>query len=279
MTAILRDCVYGIAVGDALGVPFEFKRRDTFTCTGMVGYGTHMQPTGTWSDDTSMTLALCDSIRACNGVDVDDMRERFCDWFYGGAYTIDGVFDFGGTTARALESGRGCAGERDNGNGSLMRTLPLAFVDGITDKDIASVSAITHAHRVSKTYCMVVVSIAKGLAMTSCFTKGKDIADRYFNSVLFSDDFRGYLDGFCCKREDIKSGGYVVDTFNAAIWCLLNTDNYADCVLEAVNLGGDTDTTAAVAGGFAGIVYGYKDIPQEWLDTLRGKDIIESCLF
>lgn len=265
MTATLRDCVYGVAVGDALGVPFEFKRRDTFTCTGMVGYGTHMQSAGTWSDDTSMTLALCDSIRACNGVDVDDMRERFCDWLYGGAYTIDGVFDFGGTTARALESGKGCAGERDNGNGSLMRTLPLAFVDGITAREISEVSAITHAHSVSMDYCCMAVEIARLLA-----------GGLMPKEVLVTHVYKGLKE---MPRENVKSGGYVVDTLNAALWCLVNTDNYADCILEAVNLGDDTDTTAAVAGGFAGIVYGYEGIPQEWIDTLRGKDIIESCLF
>ena len=80
-----RDCVYGQAVGDALGVPFEFRGRDTFECTGMVGFGTHGQPAGTWSDDTSMTLAICDSYRELGRIDTDDIRTRFLAWYRDGA--------------------------------------------------------------------------------------------------------------------------------------------------------------------------------------------------
>ena len=79
--------------------------------------------------------------------------------------------------------------------------------------------------------------------------------------------------------DEIRSGGFVRDTFDAALWCLANTSSYAECALAAVNLGDDTDTTAAVAGALAGIVYGIEGIPSEWLDKLRGKDLIESCLF
>ena len=79
--ATLKDCIYGQAVGDALGVPFEFKRRGTFECRGMNGFGTHFQPAGTWSDDTSMALAICDSYKHADEVDIDDIRSRFIDWF------------------------------------------------------------------------------------------------------------------------------------------------------------------------------------------------------
>ena len=160
----LRDAIYGLAVGDALGVPYEFRPRGSFTCTGMVGHGTHDQPAGTWSDDTSMTLATCDSIRACGRVDVDDMRSRFRAWIDDGAYAIDGVvFDYGDTTARALVAGTGRAGERDNGNGSLMRIAPLAFTDA-TDDEVRAVSAITHAHPVSTEACVDMVHVMRALA-------------------------------------------------------------------------------------------------------------------
>ena len=97
----LRDCIYGLAVGDALGVPYEFRPRGTFECTDMIGYGTHGQPAGTWSDDTSMTLATCDSIRELGHIDTVDMRDKFICWIARGEYTIDGVFDYGGTTTPA----------------------------------------------------------------------------------------------------------------------------------------------------------------------------------
>lgn len=254
----LRDCIYGLAVGDALGVPYEFRPRGTFECTDMIGYGTHEQPAGTWSDDTSMTLATCDSIRELGRIDTEDMRDKFMSWIANDEYTIDGVFDYGGTTARALRSGKGGSGERDNGNGSLMRIAPLAFVDA-TDDEICEVSAITHAHRTSTDACVIFVK-------------------------LMRDVMNGTLPSWALKlkgvpEREIRSGGFVRDTLKAATRCFVNTNSYEDCVLAAVNLGDDTDTTAAVAGALAGTAYGLKAIPQEWIDTLRGKELIEGCLF
>ncbi|WP_072354155.1 ADP-ribosylglycohydrolase family protein [Olsenella sp. kh2p3] len=224
----LRDCVYGQAVGDALGVPYEFRARCTFECTGMAGHGSHNQPAGTWSDDTSMSLASCDSIRATGRIDVRDMRERFVRWYREGAYTVSGLFDIGGTTADALSSGRGRTGERDNGNGSLMRILPLAFTDA-TDDEVRAVSAITHAHATSCEACVRMVHVARRLIAGE---GPRDVA--------------GSLVGV--PASQIRSGGFVLDTERAALWCLANTSSYAECVLAAVNLGDDTDTTAAVAG-------------------------------
>jgi ADP-ribosylglycohydrolase len=259
----LRDAVYGLAVGDALGVPYEFRPRGTFECTGMTGHGTHGKPAGTWSDDTSMALALCDSYRELGRVDAADVRRRFERWYRRGDYTVDGLFDVGGATARALELGRGMAGERDNGNGSLMRTAPLAFTDA-TDAQVEAVSAVTHAHPTSTRACVELVRVARRLAAGSPVEEalGDDLA---------REARRG--------EADVRSGGYVLDTLHAAAWCLANTDGYAACVLKAVNLGDDTDTTAAVAGALAGIAYGAASIPAAWMDALRGKDVIEACLF
>lgn len=259
MTATLRDCMYGQAVGDAMGVPYEFRQRGSFECDGMVGFGSHHQPAGTWSDDTSMALATCDSIRDKGRIDVDDMRDRFVRWYRDDAYTVSGLFDIGGTTARALQMGRGCSGERDNGNGSLMRILPLAFTDA-TDDEVRAVSAITHAHQTSCGACVRMVRVARELAAGA-------------GPLDVAGDLAGVPEG------EVRSGGYVLDTERAALWCLASTSSYASCVLAAVNLGDDTDTTAAVAGGLAGIAYGMDAIPSGWLATLRGKDVIEGCLF
>lgn len=259
----LRDAIYGLAVGDALGVPYEFRPRGSFTCTGMVGHGTHDQPAGTWSDDTSMTLATCDSIRACGRVDTGDMLSRFRAWIGDGAYAIDDVvFDYGNTTARALAAGMGCAGERDNGNGSLMRIAPFAFTDA-TDDEVRAVSAVTHAHRVSTETCVEMVRVMRALAAGA--SPAEAIPD---HEVLLA-----------ASEKDIRSGGFVRDTYCAALWCLAVSGSYEECVLRAVNLGDDTDTTAAVAGALAGIAYGADAIPAAWMGALRGRDIIERCLF
>lgn len=268
----LKAAVYGLAVADALGVPVEFKERGTFHVTDMQGYGTHHQPVGTWSDDTSMTIATCDSIVKECCIDPDDMRAKFNAWIEWGAYTAGGnVFDYGGTTAQALRTGKGVDHAHSNGNGSLMRILPLAFVPDITDEQIREVSAITHAHEISKEACVIYVNIAKKLLA------GEKLLDILHG--LDVDAPFDWLPSIAERTEDeIKSSGYVVDTLEAALWAIATTDSYAAAVLKAVNLGSDTDTVGAVTGGLAGIIYGYDAIPDKWIKALRGKDVIDSCL-
>lgn len=273
----LRDAIYGLAVGDALGVPFEFMKRGTFECTGMVGNGTHNQPAGTWSDDTSMTLATCWSIKRKDGIVLQDIRWQFEEWLTRSHFTAHGeVFDVGGTTSQAIYQGHGMNDVNSNGNGSLMRIIPLAFVKGITEKDIEDVSSITHGHLISREACKLYVFIARFLA------KGHDLVEILTLSDLLQKaekpfDRLKYI--HTLPEKEIKSTGYVVDTLEAALWCVATTDNYKDCVLKAVNLGSDTDTVAAVAGGLAGIIYGYDAIPKEWIQELANKKLIESCLF
>lgn len=260
--ATLRDAVYGLAVGDALGVPYEFRPRGTFECAGMVGGGTHGKPAGTWSDDTSMTLATCDSIRVCTGrIDPADMLRRFRLWAERGAYTVDGLFDIGATTSRAIERGEGCSGERDCGNGSLMRIAPLAFTSAGRD-EVAAASAVTHAHPTCEQVCWDFVCVARQLIGGVSPLDVPEVRERAGSTV-----------------QDVRSGGFVRDTYDAALWCLANTESYAECVLAAVNLGDDTDTTAAVAGALAGIAYREASIPAEWLGALRGRELIDGALF
>lgn len=271
----LKDAIYGLAVGDALGVPYEFEIRNTFQCVDMIGYGTHNQPEGTWSDDTSMTLALCSSLKKQNGkINCADIRKEFEQWFFNGKYTPFGtVFDCGNTCEIAICNGVGQTHEQSNGNGSLMRILPLAFIENISDHEIEEVSAITHANIISKQACVIYIRIAKDLL--NGFSLNESIIrnvteDSMFNPLLRINEY---------SVSDIRSGGYVVDTLIAAVWCLNKTNNYKDCVLMAVNLGNDTDTTAAVVGGLAGILYGYDQIPTEWIKKLKRKRLIEDCLF
>ena len=133
-TKTLR-CTPGLVfIGDALGVPYEFMGRGSFTCSGMAGHGTHDQPAGTWSDDTSMALAVCDSYRELGRIHVGDIRKKFLAWYNDDAYTCDRLFDIGNATATALRVGHGLTGERDNGNGSLMRTVSLTFMDAADDE-------------------------------------------------------------------------------------------------------------------------------------------------
>jgi len=272
----LYDAILGLAIGDALGVPYEFKQRGSFICSDMVGYGTHNQPEGTWSDDTSMTIATLDSLKSNNGIIVtEDICRRFNYWLLYGDYTANGeVFDAGTTTCTALKKGKPAVGEWDNGNGSLMRILPLAFVD-CTDDEIRAVSAITHGHWISEEACVIYVHVAKRLLA------GEPIASiipTLENKKPF--DRLKYINTLDVSQ--IKSSGYVVDTLEAALWVVSREGDwekgFRNDILAAVNLGKDTDTVAAVAGGMAGIIYGLEDV-HDWVEKLRNKEEIIECLW
>lgn len=274
--------IMGLIVGDALGVPVEFKKRDTYKITDMTGYGTYNQPPGTWSDDSSMTLATLESITRLKKIDLYDIMRNFYRWLYEGEFTPYGkVFDVGGTTRCAIDKyakgtpAEECGGKKitDNGNGALMRILPLVFLNW-DFKNICDVSGLTHAHGISQKACLLYLSAAdKIIRGASC---EKIISDMYSDSWSTTIRLR---DPRVLKREDIKSTGYVVDTLEAALWSLYNTDNYRDCALTAVNLGDDTDTVAAVAGGLAGLMYGCggkRGIPKEWISQIARKEWIKN---
>ena len=268
----IEDAILGFAIGDALGVPYEFKKRDTFLCADMIGYGTHHKPAGTWSDDTSMTLATLDSLKAHGGkIVTEDICTQFNYWLLYGDYTTDDdVFDAGVTTCTALKKGKPAIGEWDNGNGSLMRVLPLAFVD-CTDDEIRAVSAITHGHWISEEACVIYVHVAKRL-----------LAGETISSIIPTLRFDKPFDRLHVDRTQIKSSGYVVDTLEAALWAVSHEGDwekdFRNDILTAVNLGSDTDTVAAVAGGLAGIIYGLDDV-QDWVDRLQNREEIERYLF
>ena len=270
---ILKGIIYGAAVGDALGVPYEFQQRDTFTCKGMTSGGAYQMPKGTFSDDTSLLLATYDSIRECGCINIEDMRNKYRKWLYEGAYTADGkAFGAGSTTATALSEGQGQTHGRSNGNGSLMRIAPLAYTDA-TDDEIRAVSAITHAHPLSMEACVSFVHILRSVI------NGESLITTIEANVPQDPHFAFLREIEGWSRDDVKSTGFVIDTLGAALWCALNTKSYADCVLTAVNLGDDTDTTACVAGALAGAMYGYESIYESWIEQLRGKEVIGQCIF
>lgn len=261
----MRACIYGLAVGDALGVPYESCERGAFECTGMAGGGTHGQYAGTWSDDTSMALCICSSVKRLGGIDARHIAHMFRRWLECGDFTCDGrAFDVGATCRKAISTGVPATSYDGCGNGSLMRTAPLAMLDPVEPYDIREVSAITHAHPVAEWSCVALCDILRTVRNVGTRAKG-DLWHRY---------------GHIASRPvgAVESDGYCEHTLEAALWCFLNTFSYADCVLAAVNLGGDTDTTAAVAGAVAGVYYGFGAIPPEWIDRLRGKDVIDRCI-
>lgn len=278
------NAIMGLVVGDALGVPYEFRERDTFKAEDMVGFGTHRQQPGTWSDDSSMTLATMHAI-AIAGLSPNYIMHSFSRWVRFADFTAHSeVFDIGLTTHKAIKryidgtppQKCGATSERENGNGALMRILPLAFGPH-TAYDIHNIAGLTHAHQTSLYCCEIYVDVATNLLAGMRKRKAIFCALGGYWPEKFERLER--LDEL--ERDDIRSGGYVLDTLEAALWCVLKTDNYRDCVLTAVNLGEDTDTTAAVAGGLAGILYGVggdRGIPKEWIVKIANyEEVLEIC--
>ena len=272
----LRDAIYGVAVGDALGSPVQFMERGSYPkVTEMLYCRIFKKKAGTWTDDTSLTLALCDSIKQCGTIDIADIYKKFNRWLRSGKYTQDGrAFDVGRTCFTAIATHKGKDDIMSNGNGSLMRIVPLAFVEGISDRQIEEVSAVTHAHAISREACRIYVHIAMDLKNGASLQDAVDENVRETSSV-----FERLSDIKNCHVDEIKATGYVVDTLEASLWCLLNTSSFRDALETAVNLGGDTDTIGAVTGGLAGIFYGIEGIPEEWIKALRKPKMIDKCLF
>ena len=308
----VRDGLYGLIVADALGVPAESRTREDLRSnpiTGMVGGGLHGQPAGYWSDDSSMTLCLADSIGKVGYYHTHDIMARFDDWARNGAYTPGGKkFDIGNTCAHAISRyRRGCTPAlcgsnkmNENGNGSLMRILPLAFVlygkygKDITKhkkamEDIHKISGLTHRHPLAQSACGIYLAIAvrilDGYELKAAIREGVYEALQWYGS---HQKFQIVLDYWekisdpddlaTLPNEIIYSGGDVVETMETVLWALMNTDNYRDCVLTCVNMGYDADSTAAIAGGLAGLYYGYDSIPAEWIEALVNRELIEECI-
>jgi len=252
--------LWGSLVGDALGVPVEFLSRAAVQAnpvSGMRGYGTHGQPAGTWSDDSSMLLCTVESLLAQH-FSLEDLALRFVNWADEAHWTPHGsVFDIGNATRRALhrsaagESPLTCGGrsEQDNGNGSLMRILPVCLRFAMCEpQDLAQriedASAITHAHQRSRLACdffgLMVRELLQGRSPAGALAAAQSLFRAEFGGEMrpeataLSRVLGPGLAEF--PESQIGSIGYVIDTLEASLWCLLTTDSFADCVLKAVNL-------------------------------------------
>ena len=299
--------IIGHAVGDALGVPVEFEDRERLRRSpvmDMMGFGTYDVPKGAWSDDTSMSLCALDAIAESGGINLDLTMINFCRWYYKGEFTPTGdTFDVGNTCSFAIEryytegkapTESGLTSERSNGNGSLMRIHPFAlYLYGkqlpvnVKIEIIEKASSLTHAHERSKIGCGIYSFILWELLQNpskASVTEGAKRALEYYNGRAELSHYARLFNRICnvygdfeenCTESEIESSGYVVDTLESAIWCLLTTESYEACVLRAVNLGDDTDTVGAIAGSLAGALYGYESIPQGWRDTLIKREYIE----
>ena len=285
----------GHAIGDALGVPVEFLPRvelDRHPVRGMRGYGTHHMPRGVWSDDTSMTIALVQALLENRRFDYDSIMDSFVAWFHDGKFTVDGhAFDIGGTCSRAIHNyvngapalEAGPRTEHSNGNGSLMRIFPAAIICHRFNHDakqqyelVQDLSGLTHRHPLSIMACTIHVNLLRHLLEGASLTEAH-LQCKYDDYSMFDPAIRNQYRSILgtvnsireCSRDNIRSTGFVKDTLEAVFWCLLTTYNYREAVLRAIDLGGDTDTIAALVGEVAALYYGLEAVPPEWLRELQ----------
>ena len=311
---LCRNLIYGVAVGDAMGFPVQFYKREQvkkFNISKMMAHFAGQIPAGTWSDDTSLTIALADALCDCDEIDYEKIMRNFYLWISEGKFTpYFKAFDIGNTCFKALMCYRGgaepllCGGdsELDNGNGSLMRISPLviyiknqlgdaAFDHKKTFEIIHNVSRLTHAHQIALIGCDIYIAILfyilkgteKKLALKTALNKVRCFVNKNKDFEYGFSKYQRLLDDkFSCLPEtEICSRGYVVYTLEAALWCFLSTDSYRECILKAVNLGNDTDTIGAVSGAMAGLYYaGQKDksISEDWIADLQGKDLLDDVV-
>ncbi len=302
------DALLGVAIGDAVGVPFEFSSRDIMKsdpAKGMIGYGTYNQPPGTWSDDSSLTFCLAESL--VDGYSLKDISEKFIKWKNEAYWSARGkVFDIGMTTSRAisrlrqiiedeeleeLKRQKDYGDEYDNGNGSLMRIIPLLFY--VKGKSIAEqfeiiweISALTHRHIRAAMSCLIYLKLAEklleGKNKEIAYSEMRDEILNFWNAMEFSEEekehFKRLIQNDIRETEidELKSGGYVIEVLESSIWFFLKRETYEEAILSIINIGHDTDTSAAITGGLAGIYYGQEGIPEDWIVSIaRLEDIME----
>lgn len=291
-------CIMGMAAGDAVGVPVEFRSRGelkTHPVRGMRAFGTHNQPAGTWSDDTSLGLCSLASLLEKESFNPIDMMGKFRQWYSSGYMTARGeVFDIGGTTSQAIQRARrgtamggwAATDVNSNGNGSLMRLAPVScyaacFSDETHRFMAHNASVVTHGHEYSTASCVFfsyfLQSILDGNDVGFAQTRASVLTYPHLSDAT-KGELKRVTDGsiLTAKRDDVRGSGYVVHCLEASMWAVANTRSFPSAVLRAVNLGEDTDTTACVTGAIAGAMYGMYAIPAVWRKYLaRHDDVLE----
>lgn len=273
-----KNGILGFAIGDAMGVPNEFCTRETLIenpVTEMIGYKSHNVPKGSWSDDTSLTLATMDSVIETKRIDTEDMASKFLRWLKNADYTpLNETFDVGSTTLKALaryearlRPAEDCGGdgEMDNGNGALMRMMPIlyyCYFKNLQEEKIfelvKKVAGITHRHEISTMGCFMYVLYGLELlnkkTLEESYEKIKSVKYyKYFSEETiekYERLIRRHIATF--NLNEIYSDKYIVHTLEAVIWVLFNTSSYNSAIIGAINLGNDTDTIGACVGRISG---------------------------
>ena len=286
-----EGCLVGLAVGDALGAPVEFKEPGSFEpVSGMTGGGPHGLKAGQWTDDTSMALCLAESLTTCGGFDAGDQMRRYVRWYREGYKSSTGYcFDIGNTTRGSLEryedTGEAYSGAADPGgagNGSIMRLAPVPLFFASSSDKAAQMSARSSLTTHGAPACVDACRYLGGLIAGAARGEAKDVilSERYGVGRPLCTEIDEVAAGSFKRKEPpgIRGTGYVTESLEAALWAFYKSSSFEEGCLLAVNLGRDADTTAAVFGQVAGAHYGVDGIPAAWKECLaHGAMIAETA--
>lgn len=296
----IKGGIIGLLVGDALGVPYEFHASQEIPPLDEIEFEppnwfrrAHAGVSiGTYSDDGAQALILLNTLLECEKFDAEHFSKGLIDWYDKGFMAVGGkVFDVGIQTANAIRELKNgvsplLAGGNDeyaNGNGSLMRVLPLALWHRGSDEDLVKdafdQSSVTHGHLRSKLCCALYCLWARQILQIS-EKPWEDAVETLYKMFPERALERDELETKISPNDsiyEVRGTGYVVDSLLAARWANGNK-TYEAIVKSAISLGNDTDTTACIAGGIAGLKFGVEAIPKRWRDNLRGKEIYEPLL-
>lgn len=294
----IRGAMYGVAVGDALGAPLEFMdairiQMQHGTVRDMIGGGWLGVRPGEFTDDTQMTLAVAHGIAEESGDPIEAIGRHFVSW------ANSGPKDVGATCAssihRAMRTAKNPASPSKNdwldaaaathtlmhgrsaGNGSLMRTAYVGLYyksEHEAMQKAMQISKMTHYDEETAVDCAVYSAILNRMVDESSFRIRKQLLIHYACRSAYCKGRYPY-DLLSCAGYTPRPTGYVVDSFAAALHCILTTDSFEEAVIKAVNLGGDADTIGAITGGLAGALYGYEAIPERWTKCLASEDCAE----
>ncbi|KAI4114364.1 MAG: hypothetical protein LQ345_004834 [Seirophora villosa] len=306
----IRGSIYGVAICDALGSPAEFCRRGTFPPITDLRYSHNFNlPPGCWTDDTSMTLCLSQSLIHSKGAfDSQDQVKRYIRWFEEGYMSSIGeCFDIGKATRNALSIWKGyltdgAGGEEMSkgqmavdkalkkkvtcGNGSLMRVSPIGLVfhgDPARALEYAARSSeVTHPYPTNAEACKVYTRL---IVSTFADASKEELAAVFADWIFQDPDLKSRLEKYSgldswqeVEAEQISSSGYVVHSLEASLWAFFTTSSFEDGALKVVNLGDDADTVGAIYGGIAGAFYGVETLPSRWLEGLEAKSTVDEVV-
>ncbi|WP_028978346.1 ADP-ribosylglycohydrolase family protein [Sporocytophaga myxococcoides] len=300
-----KDILFGIAVGEALGIPFEsMERIDMFKnpVFDMVGFKAYNQPSGTWSHSSALTFCVAESI--ANGYDLETTATNFIRWKNESCKSAKGyIFNNNNSTVRAISRlekiiNQSQEGNQslfsytsgiDNSNGSLMRILPLLYEIRVKNIKIQfdiiwNNSSLTHNHIRAAMCCMIYLKVAEyilnGHEKSDAYHRTRLDIKELWDVIGFDKNETKYFERLIqsdisiCSIENLRSGDYVIESLETSLWCLLKSDSYKEAVLKSINLGNNTSSIGAITGGLAGLYYGYKSIPDNWIEKLTKRKYI-----